>query len=342
MRRRRVRVPPPGWLLARGIHRPLVGFLLVAVALGAGGGWLLREDGRGLVCLGVALILAVWPLAWVAAWRIAWPLRNLAGVAAEIRAGRLQSRDALPEAGGEVGEVACALRGVSDRVAKQLRDQRALLAAVSHELRSPLGRARVLVELAREGSGSPTVHDELQAEIDDMDRLVDDLLAASRIDFEAVAPVEAGAGDLARRAAEVAGLDEAAVTVGGDAPVRVDPTLWTRALAGLVDNARRYGETNVRLGVRARAGRVRFEVVDDGPGFPVDPEQAFQPFWRGPDTAPRSGTGLGLALVRQVAEAHGGEAGAENRPEGGARVWMEVECADGTYGGESQGSTTPR
>ena len=71
-------------------------------------------------------------------------------------------------------------------------------------------------------------------------------------------------------------------------------------------------------------GRVRFFVEDDGPGFaPGDEERAFQPFWRAAGAKVR-GEGLGLALVRQVAQAHQGEAGAENRREGGARVWIEL------------------
>ncbi|MEQ1507878.1 MAG: ATP-binding protein [Myxococcota bacterium] len=95
-------------------------------------------------------------------------------------------------------------------------------------------------------------------------------------------------------------------------------------VSGLLDNARRYGADTVRLTVSDRGGRVRFEVDDDGPGFaPGDEVQAFQPFWRGSTSGPR-GEGLGLALVRQIAVAHGGEAGAENRAEGGARVWIEL------------------
>jgi len=320
-------------MLARGIHRTVLMSLLVAGALGAAGGAALHAGiptgTSGWICVGLGAIGLLWPLAWMATMRIAWPLRHLADVAGELSVGRLGRREELPDGPGEVGEVAGALRGMADRVVRQLRDQRSLMAAVSHELRSPLGRARVLIEMAREGSAPPDAYDQLQAEIDAMDSLVGDLLAAARIDFEAVVPRDLAASDLARRALELAHLPASALALDGDdAQVRADPTLLARALATLLDNARRYGGADVRLTVRARSTRVRFEVEDDGPGFPGgDPEQAFQPFWRGPSVAgrpPPRGEGLGLALVRQIAEAHQGEAGAMNRPEGGARVWLEL------------------
>lgn len=330
--------PPLGWMLARGIHRTVVGFLLVTTAIGVVGGAALHaaiaSGARpwGLVCVGLGALGLVWPLAWVATIRIAWPLRQLAAAAGALRGGELARREEIPEGSpGEVGEVAQVLRGMADRVARQLRDQRALMAAVSHELRSPLGRARVLVEMAREGSAPPTLHDDLQAEIDAMDGLIGDLLAAARIDFEAVAPRPLDALDVARRALAAAGLPADALVahpVDDQATVRADPTLLARALGVLLDNAIRYAGTAIRLHVRARAGRVRFEVEDDGPGFePGDEVRAFEPFWRGREVAgwPKpEGVGLGLALVRQIAEAHQGEAGAENRREGGARVWIEL------------------
>lgn len=344
MRRHRWRGgrPPLAWILARGIHRTLVTFLLVAALLGAGAGFAMHVasvggPGFGMVCLALAIFGTLWPLSWMASMRIAWPLQRLATVAGDLRDGALQSRDQLGSDGAdgppEVGEVAGVLRGMADRVARQLKDQRALMAAVSHELRSPLGRARVLIEMAREGSAPANFHDELQAEIDAMDGLVGDLLAAARIDFEAVAPREIPAADLARRAVETARLPPETFDPGPtpeSGSVRADPTLLARALGTLLDNAQRYGGNTIRLRLRGRLLRVRFEVEDDGPGFaPGDEIRAFEPFWRGPEGRsgrPR-GEGLGLALVRQIAEAHGGEAGAENRKEGGARVWIELARA---------------
>ena len=115
------RRPPLAWLLARGIHRTLVGFLLVAALLGVAAGFAIHAaisgwagvDGTGMACLAVALFLALWPLSWMASVRIAWPLQRLATVAGELRDGALGSRDQLGTAEGppEVGQVAGDLRG---------------------------------------------------------------------------------------------------------------------------------------------------------------------------------------------------------------------------------------
>ncbi len=331
------------WWLARGVHRAVWGFLLLAALLGAGAGWMfatahhLGGGGHGMLCVGIAVACALWPLAWVATARIVWPLRALARVAGDLQGGQLSSREKLPEGPEEVGEVAHALRGMADRVARQLSDQRALMAAVSHELRSPLGRMRVQAELARDaGEGAdPSASlyfDQLQAEIDGMDRLVGDLLAAARIDFEAVTLRELAPADVAARALELAKLPASALSVEGDVEeIRADPTLLARALSLVLDNARRYGggEQEIRLRIRQRVGWLRFEVEDRGPGFPEgDAEQAFAPFYRGPPGSAQAqkpaGEGLGLALVRQIARAHRGDAGASNRRGGGALVWVEL------------------
>ena len=330
--------PSATWMLARGLHRRVLGFLFVASCVGAAAGVVAHgafangSNWHGFVCIGAAFFFVFWWLSWAATFRIAWPVKELADVSRDLGGGRLESRHDLPEGTGEVGEVANALRGMADRVGRQLQDQRALMAAVSHELRSPLGRARVLVEMAREGRAPQSVHDDLEAEIDAMDRLVGDLLAAARIDFEAISPQDLDAADAAGRAIEIAHLPKETLVVHGAArTVRADPTLLPRAIAGLLDNAKRYGGRTIQLHVHDLGERVRFEVTDDGPGFgPGELEQAFQPFFRGvsQNGAPKpAGEGLGLALVRQIAEAHRGEAGAAVREGGGARVWVEVPRA---------------
>lgn len=338
-RRHRFRGPPPAgwrrrWALARGIHRRLISSLVLAMTLGGGAGWLLHHGvtiglGIGGAVLLAGFVLALVPLAWVATFRIAGPLAHLADVAGALRDGELARREELSHGPDEVGQVAGALQDMADRVTEQLEDQRSLMAAVSHELRSPLARVRVLVELAREGRAPDGLHDDLQAEIDGMDALVGDLLAAARIDFEAARPRELDASDVARRALELAGLPEGLL----QAPavpriVRADPTLLARALRGLLDNGTRHGGRVLALRVEASDAHVRFVVEDDGPGFAAgETEQVFEPFWRRPPTAgveAPAGTGLGLALVRRIARSHGGDAGAANREGGGAAVWVDL------------------
>lgn len=322
-------------MMARGIHRTVFMFLLAGTGLGAVAGAVTHAAvgaGSGphaVLCVACAVFLATWPLGWIATWKIVKPLRDVAKVASDLQDGQLDRRREMPEAVGEVGEVADALREMAERLSRQLREQRALMAAVSHELRSPLGRARVLVEMAQEGSAPPTLYGDLEAEIVGMDELVGDLLAAARIELEAVSPRPLDVADLARRGLEIARVDATIVEEGTPGTVLADATLAARALSVLLDNARRYGGTRVVLRVRDLGERVRLEVDDDGPGFaPGDEQRAFEPFWRGPPTEgrPSRGVGLGLALVRQIAHAHHGTAGAENHPFGG-RVWIELPRA---------------
>ena len=150
-------------------------------------------------------------------------------------------------------------------------------------------------------------------------------MAAARIDFEAVSPRPLDPADVGRRALEAARLGaDLLVTDGAPSTVRADATLLVRALMLLLDNASRHGGRAVALRIGAEGGGVRFVVEDDGPGFADgDAQRAFAPFWRGAG-ARASGVGLGLALVQQIAEAHGGRAEAGNRPEGGAWVALVV------------------
>src|SRR5262249_45696616 len=150
---------PLRWLQLRRIHHRVVGVMLAAIVIGAAWGyaaqrvWASECSTWGTVGLLGGLWLLVGPLGWIATLRIAQPMQDLARVAGELREGHLDRRTELVVGrDGEVGEVAGALRGMADRVVDQLRAQRALMAAVSHELRSPLGRVRVLTELLREGS----------------------------------------------------------------------------------------------------------------------------------------------------------------------------------------------
>jgi len=203
---------------------------------------------------------------------------------------------------------------------------------VSHELRTPLARIRLLVEIARQGRVTPATLDDIEREAIEIDTLVGELLASARLEFQAVTRKPLEAGEVARRALERAGEDAGKLALGGAGPLPfvADPTLIARALANLIDNARKHGAGLDRMVVRVGEGTVVFEVSDRGPGFAAGEEaRVFDRFYRGNGDAGHHGSlGLGLALVRRIAVAHGGQADAANRPDGGARLTLELPVAE--------------
>ncbi|MGK4006358.1 HAMP domain-containing sensor histidine kinase [Sorangium sp. So ce1036] len=284
-----------------------------------------------LPLLAVAVVL--WGASGVISRRLARPLVDLAHVAHEIGAGKLSSRVRLDRHGhGEVGVVAEAVNDMAARIERQIADQRELLAAVSHELRTPLARIRLLTEMAR-GSGAPsaTVLDDLDREVMEIDALVGDLLASSRLDFAALTVTRLDPAEAALRALERAGLDPTLLEVAEGTPAfEADATLLARALANLLENARAHAGGADRLRVRPGGPqRIVFEVEDRGPGFAEGEEtRIFEPFFRRERAqgsgAERGSLGLGLTLCKRIAEAHGGRAFAERREGGGARVGIEL------------------
>ena len=280
-----------------------------------------------LLTVGIFGVLLWWG-AGLLARRLTRPLEALTAVARDLGEGHLTRRARFVSARGEVGELARAVNEMADRIEAQLADQRALLATVSHELRTPLGHMRILAETAQERGDATPALAEILEELAEMDALVGNLLASSRLDFGRVDRRATDPVALARRALERAGLDGSAdgdLVVADDAPaeVDVDPTLIARALANLVDNAVRHGGGVAQLVVRHSDGRTVFEIHDRGEGFdPALREQLFAPF-EGAGSE-HAALGLGLALVRRIAEAHCGRAFARNVDGGGACFGLEV------------------
>jgi signal transduction histidine kinase len=282
------------------------------------------------------VILMLWGASGKIARRLARPLGELVRVTGEIGRGKLDSRAEIgrwtPDEVSVLGE---AINDMAARIQRQLEDQRALLAAVSHELRTPLGHLRLLVEIARGGGADAKTLSEIEQEIVEIDSLVGELLASARLDFTAIQPRALDAKDLAERALERAGLSKDRLAIeGGPTHFEADPTLVARALANLIENAGKHGGGVTALRIKAETHALRFEVDDAGGGFlEGETERVFQPFYRRPvnpngDKDQASlGLGLGLSLVRRIAEAHGGRAFAENKSEGGARVGFEIPAS---------------
>ena len=292
---------------------------------------------RPHAALGVRVLLALfvmgavlWGASGMIARRLSKPLGVLGRVAEAIGRGELSSRaEVRVDDPDEVRGLAESINDMAARIERQINDQRALLAAVSHELRTPLSHMRLLVELAREADPAKlaAVLDDLESETITIDRLVGELLANARLDFSAMSTEALDAAEIAGRTLERLGADRSALEVEtAQTTVCADPTLLACALGNLVDNAGRHGGGIVRLRVRAKPPMLIFEVEDAGPGIP--PEEAsrvFEPFYRG-GGAREGSLGLGLALVKRIAEVHGGAAYAAPRDDGGAKVCLEIRA----------------
>jgi signal transduction histidine kinase len=192
------------------------------------------------------------------------------------------------------------------RIEELVSAHKALLANASHELRTPLTRIRMALELLKDGV-EPRRRLDLERDIAELDALIDEILLASRLDAVEAREVDEDVDLLALASEECARYEQAALE-GEPAVVRGDPRLLRRMIRNLLENARRHGAPPVEVRVGRAGPTVELTVRDHGPGIPdAAGEDVFRPFRR-LGTTGASGAGLGLALVRQIARRHGGEA----------------------------------
>jgi two-component system, OmpR family, sensor kinase len=288
--------------------------------------------------LALALVTGVGWLVMGAAFR---PIETMRREAAAISASEPGRRLAIPRTGDEVARLAETLNGMLERLQQALERERRFVTDASHELRTPLANLRVELELALRRSRTS---DELEAalrsaaeEAERLSRLAEDLLVLARADRGRI-PVTREPVNLAQLISDTAGtFATRAVDKGVSIEVRVpenlraslDPLRIRQALGNLIDNALRHTPSTGHVIIEAGRtnGALSIEIMDTGEGFPARfIPQAFEPFSRADSSRSRAdgGTGLGLALVKAVAEAHGGVAEAGNRPQGGASVILKL------------------
>ena len=261
----------------------------------------------GLIFYVVLVALIVAASAFPAVRRLTRRLERLQASVDALGTGQLSTRVAV-EGHDEVASLASSFNRSAARIEALMAAQKTLLSNASHELRSPLARIRMAVELMQERA-QPDVRQELTRSIAELDQLIDEILLASRLDALPDAPPVSAPLDLTAVAAEEcaavdAQLDAQAVSLSGDAK------LLRRMLRNLLENARRYGAgapIMVKLAINAEQS-IQLDVIDQGPGIPpAERENIFEPFYRLPGSSEQAGgVGLGLSLVRQIAIAHGG------------------------------------
>jgi two-component system, OmpR family, sensor kinase len=263
------------------------------------------------------------------------PLTEMAALVSAIESHDLSERLAWGGADDELSRLCASFDRLLDRLQAVFERQRRFIADASHELRGPLAVIRAETELAlKKPRSSPEYCAALQtvrSETDELTGLVDDLLAAARVESQPSAPAIVGLGQLidatVSRMNPLAASRDVTIRVHSafKGVVKTNPADLERAIVALLDNATRHAAPSgfVDVHVGAEDGHVSVSVEDDGGGFsPEGLQYATDRFWRDDAARGNGRSGLGLAIVKAVVERFGGKLLLENAATGGARVTM--------------------
>ena len=249
----------------------------------------------------IALVVAIGALPVVR--RLTGRLERLQRGVESLGAGDLAARVKV-EGRDEVARLAQSFNQAAARIESLLNAHKMLLANASHELRTPLARIRLGLELA---AAHPERKAGLESDIAELDQLVDEILLVSRLDATEQLDVREDVDLVALAAEECAryddcGLEGKPVTVSGD------PMLLRRMIRNLIENAKLHGQPPIEVTVAKQDDRAVLNVLDHGPVIAEEArERLFSPFYRIPGRCATKGSGLGLALARQIARRHGGD-----------------------------------
>ena len=278
--------------------------------------------GWGSASLGLALLVA-----WLIVSRVTRPLRTLAHAARELGRGRHPEPVRLDGA-SELQQVAEAFNRMSDDLKQIAAERTEVLAGISHDLRTPLARLRLESELSIDDDDARNA---VVADIEQMDAIIAQFLDYARGEGNENA-VETDLNTLIEQiSARRSRSATPPMLTLGDLPVapRIRQKAFARAIANLLDNARKYGAEPIAIATRSQGNEVVIDVIDSGPGVPEsEVERLKRPFTRLQDArTDASGTGLGLAIVERVARLHGGKFELLNRNEGGliARLRLPLQ-----------------
>lgn len=285
--------------------RPAIGIRL------SNGGWIEvqgfspTQELYGKVKLFLPLGVLITILCYPVVRRLTRRLERLQSSVDALGSGDLTARVRV-EGCDEVARLAQSFNSAAEKIEQLIEAHKLLLANVSHELRTPLSRLRLTAELLKE-IADPKRKADLEKDVTEIDALIDQILLSSRLNAVKELDVCEDVDLLALAAEESARCAEGDIT-GEPVLVRGDPTLLRRMVRNLIENAQQHGSPPVEVRVLQVRDRAVLTVGDGGEGIPAaERERVFAPFYRTHGTNSR-GSGLGLALVRQIARQHGGEA----------------------------------
>ncbi len=267
------------------------------------------------------MLLLMVPIAWIFSRRLARPIRAFAQAAERIGHGHFEQVQV--QGTEEIRMAAAALNDMQARLQQLMRERTTMIAAIAHDLRTPLARLSFLL-----ADAPGTVRDRAQAQLSELDQMI-----AGTLDFVRHETMQLKRERMDLRALLESILDDHVdlgddvLLVAGDAVMLSgDPQVLRRLFANLIDNALKYG-SQARVSLQLDAGQALVFVVDRGPGISeIDRERVFEPFYRSEPSRNRNtgGAGLGLAIVRSAVRAHGGEITLSNTKAGGLMVQVRL------------------
>jgi two-component system, OmpR family, sensor histidine kinase MprB len=336
--------PTPGTQAEQGFTSGDDQFQLVTVSLGGGRGAvqlaqratesdrLLRDLRQAMLIVGLVVFALAGVAGWIAANGVTRRLARLTSTAERVASnGRLDTP--VPWAGrDEVGRLSTALRTMLGQLVRAREDQRQLVQDAGHELKTPLTSIRTNTTVLRRldelnPEARSRLIDDLDSETRELVTLVNELVDLANGQHTEEPPERVDLAELAHRVADRARRRtgcEVVVHTAGDTVIHGRPTALARALGNLVDNAEKFAPGTEPIEITVHTSRVT--VLDRGPGIsPAEATRVFDRFYRAEAARGLPGSGLGLAVVRSVAQAHGGDVFAEPRPGGGAAIGFTLD-----------------
>lgn len=338
-------VPPHMAAMHRQMmHDKITGLeLTLSIAL-ADGAWLnidtrfqrppLQWPVFSAVSFGLTAALLIGVACWYLLARLTWPLRRLAQAAESL--GRGEEGKPIPVAGPrEVRDLTDTFNLMQERLVRTVADKTRIMAALGHDLRSPLTALRVHAEMVEEAE----TRDALVTSIEEMQDMVERTLAFARGMAISEPPETVELGDFLTRLKRDM-LDAFQYEAGAPLQIRLRPHSMRRALRNIIENAVRYG-SDARVSYTREHDRVLIWVRDHGPGIPeAELDEVFEPFYRVETSRSREtgGTGLGLSIARSILRSYGGDVTLQNHPEGGLLVQLELPLSQNSDSQDRTGS----